>query len=111
MATVLLASRDPAILSTRRLVVESAGHSALQATDLGIALAIAKEQLPALIVIGHTFPPGEPDEFAKKLHATHPEICVLLLRDNYVDPVRLLQECEAALQCEPGIAIIRQMRD
>jgi DNA-binding response OmpR family regulator len=111
VATVLLVSRDPAILSTRRLVVESEGHGTLQATDLGSALTTAKEQRPVLVVIGHTFPPGEQDEFAKKLHATHPEICVLLLRVNYVDPVRLLQECEAALQCEPGIAIVREMRD
>jgi DNA-binding response OmpR family regulator len=111
MATVLLASRDPAILLTRRLVVESAGHRTLQATDLGLALNTAKEQRPALVVIGHTFPPGEQDEFAKTLHATHPEICVLLLRDMFVDPVRLLQECEASLRCEPGVAIVREMRD
>jgi DNA-binding response OmpR family regulator len=111
VAKILLVCLDPALLSTRDMVVRSAGYDTVLAVDLASALTIAKEEYPALVVIGHTFPVAEQDEFAPNLHRTHPEVCVLLLRDEFVDPIRLLAECEDALRCGPGIATIREMRD
>jgi DNA-binding response OmpR family regulator len=111
VAKILLVCLDPALLSTRDMVVRSAGYDTVLAVDLASALTIAKEEYPALVVIGHTFPVAEQDEFAPNLHRTHPEVCVLLLRDEFVDPIRLLAECEVALRGGPGIATIREMRD
>jgi DNA-binding response OmpR family regulator len=111
VARILLVCLDPALLSTRDMVVRSAGYDTVLAVDLAEALTTAKERYPALVVIGHTFSVAEQDEFAWNLHRTHPEVCVLLLRDKYVDPIRLLAECEDAARCGPGIAAIREMRD
>jgi DNA-binding response OmpR family regulator len=92
------------------MVIESAGHQALRATDLQAARRLAMNEVPHLVVLGHTFTPEEQDGFAQILHQSHPQICILLLRSRYIDPVLLLKECRTALHCQPGTPLIREMR-
>ena len=111
LSKILVVSRDVSLLRTRGMVIESAGYKALRAGDFGAAQRIVMDQRPALVVVCHTFTADEQDAFARSLPQHYRRICILLLRNPHVDPHKLVEQCRAALSCEPESLPVRNMCD
>ncbi|MBT9330920.1 hypothetical protein [Paracidobacterium acidisoli] len=104
---ILLLSRDKDLLYTREQIFQRAGYVTVSATNLQSALALAVEQEPAVILVGHTFSAEEQRLFVERLHETHPHLRILLLREGLIDPTILLAACESFLRSDPATARVQ----
>ena len=87
--TILLVSRDELLQNTGAEVLQQGGYRAISTGNMRCALERAGHC--EMSIIGHTFSPGEQDQFIDRVHESNPGVCLLCLRFPMTHPQELLK--------------------
>jgi hypothetical protein len=98
--TILLVSRDKALLETRALLLQRVGYPTLKASTLIGAAGLAF--CCQLAIIDRTFASKNHEEFVDRVHGDHPDFVVLSLRTVLIQPEALIDAVRDALAALPG---------
>jgi PleD family two-component response regulator len=107
---ILLASRDEAPSRVCCAILKCAGYRIAQTHDLAQALSMSFDLSPDLIILSDAFAEYEQFEFVDELHESQPDISVLCLRLNVIDPQILVAECRSILSRQPGCGRVSSLR-
>ena len=87
MAKILVVDDEPEILKLTSRILESKGHTIVQAKDGMEALEVARRELPALVVLDLNLPKMDGFEVCKRLKSEEPtrKIPIIMLTAAYAN--------------------------
>jgi CheY-like chemotaxis protein len=96
MALVLCTGVDKALLESRRLILESAGHNVVPVTDEATMIAACKQQSFDVVVIGQTVSPNVKRRVSTLIRQHCPDAKILELYPLYAGKV--LEDADSWLE-------------
>lgn len=98
--TILLVSKDKALLETRALLLQRVGYPTLKASTLVGATGLAF--CCRLVIIDRTFAIRHHEDFVDRVHSERPDLVVLSLRTALIEPEGLIKAVKDSFAAQPG---------
>lgn len=108
--SILLAFRDDPPLGAHRAILQCAGYRTISAHNLAEAKNLSFERSPDLIILGNTFSDAEEADFIEEVHEYQPDMLVMCVKYNLIDPTMLLSACRSTFSRQPGSSRVRLLK-